>query len=47
MVGLVGGFRVSFGNIISSFALGLEGDGLLVPFVNGGGNGVHRHDSAH
>ena len=47
MVGLVRGFRVSFGNVICSFPLGLEGDGLLIPLVDGGGNGVHRHDSAH
>ena len=47
VVGLVGGFRVSFGNVICSFPLGLEGDGLLIPLVDGGGNGVHRHDSAH
>ena len=47
MVGLVRGFRVSFGNVICSFPLGLEGDGLLILLVDGGGNGVHRHDSAH
>ena len=47
VVGLVGGFRVSLGDIISSFPLGLEGDSLLVPFVDSGGNRVHRHDSAH
>ena len=47
VVGLVGGFRVSFGDVISSFPLGLEGNGLLVPFVDGGRNSVHGHDSAH
>ena len=47
MVGLVGGFGVSFGNVISSLPLTLEDDGLLVPFIDGGGNGVHRHDSSH
>ena len=30
MVGLVGGFRVPFSNVISSFPLGLEGNGLFV-----------------
>ena len=47
MVGLMGRLRVSFGDVISSFPLGLEGDGLLVPFINGGGDGVHGHDVAH
>ena len=47
VVGLVGGLRVSFGDVIGSFPLGLEGDSLLVPFVDGGGNSVHGHDSAH
>ena len=47
VVGLVGGLRVSFGNVISSFPLGLEDDGLLVPFVDGGRNSVHGHDLAH
>ena len=27
--------------------MSLEGDGLLVPVINGGGDGVHRHDSVH
>ena len=27
--------------------MGLESDRLLVPFVDGGGDGVHGHDSAH
>ena len=35
MVGLMRGFHVSFG------------DGLLVPFFDGGGDGVHGHDAAH
>ena len=47
VVGLVGGLRVSLSDVISSFPLGLEGDGLFVPFVDGGGNSVHGHDSAH
>ena len=47
VVGLVGGLRVSFGDVISLFPLGLEGDGLLVPFINGGRNSVHGHDSVH
>ena len=47
MVGLVGGFQVSLGNVIGSFPLGLESDGLLVPFFDGGGDSVHGHDAAH
>ena len=47
MVGLMGGSGVSFGNVVSAFPLGLEGDGFLVPFVNGRGDCVHRHDAAH
>ena len=47
MVGLMGGFRVSFGDFFSAFPLGLEGNSLLVPVVDGGGDCVHRHDSAH
>ena len=47
VVGLVRGFRVSSGNVICSFPLGLEGDGLLVPFVDGGGDGIHGHNAAH
>ena len=47
VVGLVGGFGVPFGDVVSSLPLSLEGDGFLAPFVNGGGDGVHRHDAAH
>ena len=47
MVGLVGGFGVSFGDFFGAFPLGLEGDSLFVPIIDGGGNSVHRHDSAH
>ena len=47
VIGLVRGFRVSFGDVVSSLPLGLEGNGFLVPFVNGGRDGVHGHDSAH
>ena len=47
MVGLMGGFGVPFGDVVSSLPLSLEGDCFLVPFVNGGGDGVHRHDAAH
>ena len=47
VVGLMGRPRVSFGNVVGSLPLGLESDSLLVPFVDGGRNGVHRHDSAH
>ena len=47
VVGLVRRLRVSSGNIIGSLPLGLEGNGFLVPVVNGGGNGVHGHNAAH
>ena len=47
VVGLVRGFRVPLGDVIGSLPLGLESDSLLVPFVDGRGDGVHRHDSAH
>ena len=47
MVGLMGGFGVSFGDLFSAFPLGLEGDGFLVPVFDGGGDSVHGHDSAH
>ena len=47
VVGLVGGFQVSLGDVVSPFPLGLEGDSLLVPFIDGGRDGVHGHDAAH
>ena len=47
VVGLVGGPQVSLGNVVGSLPLGLESDGLLVPFLDGGGTGVHGHNSAH
>ena len=47
VVGLMGRPRVPFGDVVGSFPLGLESDSLLVPFVDGGGDGVHGHDSAH
>ena len=47
MVGLMGRFRVSFGDLFSAFPLGLEGNSLLVPVVDGGGDCVHRHNSVH
>ena len=47
VVGLVGGFRVPLGDVISSLPLGLEGDSFLVPIINGGGYGIHGHDAAH
>ena len=47
MVGLMGGFRVSFGDFFGTFPLGLEGNGLFVPVIDGGGDCVHGHDSAH
>ena len=47
MVGLMGGSGVSFGDVVGSLPLGLESNGLLIPFVDGGGDGVHGHDLAH
>ena len=47
VVGLMSGLGVPFGDFFSTFPLGLEGDGLLVPVINSGGDGVHEHDSAH
>ena len=47
LIGLMSGFGVLLGDFISMLPLGLEGDGLLIPIVNGGGDCVHRHDSAH
>ena len=47
VVGLVRGPCVSLGDVVGSLPLGLEGDGFLVSFVNGGGNGIHGHDVAH
>ena len=47
MVGLMGRPGVSLGNVVGSLPLGLESDGLLVPFIDGGGNGVHGHNAAH
>ena len=47
VVGLMSGFGVSFGNLFGPFPLGLEGDGLLVPIIDGGRDGVHGHDLAH
>ena len=37
VVGLMGRSRVSLSDVVSSLPLGLEGDSLLVPFVDGGG----------
>ena len=47
VVGLMRRLQVSFGDVVSSLPLSLESDGLLVPFIDGGGDGVHGHDTAH
>ena len=47
MVRLMGGFGVSFGDFFSTLPLGLEGNGLFIPVVDGGWDRVHEHDSAH
>ena len=47
VVGLMGRPRVPFGDVVGTLPLSLESDSLFVPFVDGGGNGVHGHDTAH
>ena len=47
MVCLVGGFGVLSSDVISSLPLGLESGGLIVPFIDGGGNSVHGYDASH
>ena len=47
VVGLMSGLGVSFGNFISTLPLGLEGNSLLIPIIDGRGDSVHGHDSAH
>ena len=38
---------VPSGDFFGSFPLGLEVDGLGIPFLNGGRYVVHGHDSSH
>ena len=47
MVGLMSRFRVSFGDFFSTLPLGPEGNGLLIPIIDGRRDSVHGHDSAH
>ena len=47
MVGLMGGFGVSFGDFFGMLPLGLERNGLCIPVFDGGGDRVHGHDSPH
>ena len=47
MVGLMGRPGVSLGDVVGVLPLSLESDRLLVPFVDGRGDGVHGHDVAH
>ena len=47
MVGLVSRFGVPFGDLLGVLPLGLERNSLLIPVVDGRGDSVHRHDSAH
>ena len=35
------------GDVVGMFPQGLEGNGLLIPVVDGGGDGIHGHDVAH
>ena len=41
------GFGVLFEDFISALPLDLEGDGFLIPVVDGGGDSVHGHNAAH
>ena len=43
----MGWFNVSPSDFVGAIPLGLEMNGLFVPDFDGGGNGIHRHDSAH
>ena len=43
----VGRFLVAAEDLFHSFPLGLEMDGAVVPFINGGRDSVHGHDSFH
>ena len=47
LVGLMSGFRVSLGNFIGAFPLGLEGNGLFIPVLDGSRDSVHGHDATH
>ena len=47
VVGRMGRPRVSLGDVVGALPLSLESDSLLVPFVDGRGDGVHGHDAAH
>ena len=47
LVGLVSGFRVPLGDLISAFPLGLERGGFFVPVIYGGGDCAHGHDATH
>ena len=38
---------IPFGNFLSSILLSLEIDGFGIPFLDGGGYGVHGHDASH
>jgi len=43
----VGWFDVSPSDFVGAIPLGLEMNGLFIPVANGGGDGVHGHDTAH
>ena len=47
VVRLMGGFRIPLRDFVSTFPLGLEGNGHFVPAVNGCKDGVHGHDLVH
>ena len=43
----MGGFDISPSDFVGMIPLSLEVNGLFVPVADGGGDGVHGHDSAH
>ena len=47
LVRLMSGFRVPFEDFIGVFPLGLEGNGLFIPVIDGSRDGVHGHNPVH
>ena len=47
LVRLMNGFRVLLGNFIGAFPLGLEGNGLFIPVIDGSRDSVHGHNATH
>ena len=47
LVRLMSRFGVLLGDFIGAFPLGLEGDGLFIPVVDGSRDGVHGYNATH